>query len=267
MTGRAAALAAALSVVCASCGAPLLALPPGPGVPASDGREALDEATAACRRVSTLTLEISVAGSIAGTRARGRLIAGLARPASARLEAAAPFGQPVFIFAANGDDASLLLPRDNRVLEHGRPDMVLEAAAGVPLDAPALFAVVTGCAPGSGGAGARSLGEEWRMVAAGPDEVYLNRAKAGPWRLVTTLHRSADAGWRAEYRNFQDGLPRAIRLISARAGAFDLQLGLSQVDLNVPLGADVFRIPIPASASPIGLDELKASGLRGVNGP
>ena len=47
----------------------------------------------------------------------------------------APFGQPLFIFVATGDDATLLLPRDERVLEHGRPDAVLEAVAGVPLGA------------------------------------------------------------------------------------------------------------------------------------
>lgn len=262
---RQAALALALSIVCTSCGAPLLKLPSGPGAPASDGREAIDEATAACRRVSTITLEMSVAGSIAGKRARGRLIAGLARPASARLEAVAPFGQPVFILAANGDDASLLLPRDDRVLEHGHPDEVLEAVAGVPLDAPGLLAVVTGCASVPDASGARALGDDWRVVPAGADEVYVNREKAGPWRVVATRHHSAGAGWRAEYRSFRDGLPQTIRLISARAGAFDVQLELSQIDVNMPLAADVFRVQVPASASPISLDELKASGPLAAN--
>ena len=269
MTRAAAALVLALSVVCASCGAPLLKLPSGPGAPAPDGRQAIDDATAACRAVSTITLEMSVSGSIAGNRVRGRLLAGLARGASAsvRLEAVAPFGQPVFILTAIGSDASLLLPRDNRVLEHGRPDAVLEAVTGIPLDAPALLAVVTGCTTTVPDAGAaRALGEAWRVVPAGADELYVNRENAGAWRLVTTLHRAADAGWRAEYRNFQDGLPRSIRLISARSGAFDLQLGLSQVELNRPLGADVFRIQVPPSASPITLDDVKASGPLGANG-
>jgi hypothetical protein len=266
MTRQAAALVIALAVVCAACGAPLLKLPQGPGAPATDGREAFDEATRACRRVSTITLEMAVSGSIGGKRARGRLIAGLASPASARLEAAAPFGQPVFIFTATGDDASLLLPRDNRVLEHGRPGAVLDAVTGVPLDAATLLAVITGCMSSADAAGARSLGDDWRVVPAGPDEVYLNREKPGGWRLVATLHRPADSGWRAEYRDFKDGLPQTIRLASARSGAFDLQLALSQVELNTTLGADVFRLQVPPTASPITLDELKASGPLGANG-
>ena len=47
----------------------------------------------------------------------------------------APFGPPIFIFVATSDDATLLLPRDDRVLEHGRSDAVLDAVAGVPLSA------------------------------------------------------------------------------------------------------------------------------------
>ena len=39
----------------------------------------------------------------------------------------------MFIFAAEQNDATLLLPRDERVLEHGRPDAVLETVTGVPL--------------------------------------------------------------------------------------------------------------------------------------
>jgi hypothetical protein len=258
------ALVSALSV---SCAAPLLKLPSGPGAPAPDGQQALEEATIACRHVSTITLEIAVSGSIGGRRTRGRLSAGLARPASARLEAVAPFGQPLFMFVANGDDATLLLPRDQRALEHARPDAVLEAIAGVPLDAPALLAVVTGCAGAPDPARARALGETWRVAPDGSDEVYLHRdGAAGPWRLVATVHRAEGAGWRAEYRSFQSGLPQFIRLVSTRAGRFDLQLGLSQIDANTPLAADVFRLPIPASAAPISLDELKESGPLSANG-
>ena len=264
---RAALALAVLSVLSVSCGKPFLKLPSGPGAPASDGREAFEQATAACRRVSSITLEIAVTGSIGGRRTRGRLSAGLARPASARLEAVAPFGQPVFMFVANGDDATLLLPRDNRVLEHGRADAVLEAIAGVALDAPALLAVVTGCAAAPDPARAVALGETWRMAPDGPDQVYLRRDRAAePWRLAVTVHRAADSGWRAEYRDYQNGLPRAIRLASASAGRFDLQLGLSQIDVTTPLGADVFRIRIPASAAPVSLDELRESGPLSAHG-
>lgn len=256
----------ALSLVCAACAAPLLKLPSGPGVIASDGRAAMEEATAACRRVSNITLEMSVAGSVGGHRVRGRLLAGLARPDSIRLEAVAPFGQPVFILTSQGPEATLLLPRDNRVLSRGRPDAVVEAVTGVPLEAPALFTIITGCPTSPPSDPARGFGDEWRVMPAGPDEVYLNREKAGPWRVAAMERRPGANGWRAEYRNFQDGLARLIRLVSTSRGAFDLQFGLSQVELNMPLGPDVFRLQVPASASPITLDELKASGPLGANG-
>jgi hypothetical protein len=44
-----------LALCSASCGAPLMKLPSGPGTPASDGRDALADATSACRAVTTLT--------------------------------------------------------------------------------------------------------------------------------------------------------------------------------------------------------------------
>jgi len=261
------AVIAAAALVSASCAAPLTKLPSGPGAPAPDAREAIEEATSACRRVSTLTLEIAVRGSIGGRRARIRLSAGLARPASMRLEAVAPFGQPIFILVANEDAATLLLLRDQRVLEHGRPDAVLEAIAGVPLDASALRAVVTGCAVAPDPARARALGETWRVAPDGADEVYLRReGTAAPWRLVATVHRASGAGWRAEYRDFETGLPRSIRLVSALAGRFDVQLTLSQLDVNTPLDANAFTVRIPRTAQPISLEELRQSGPFSANG-
>jgi outer membrane lipoprotein-sorting protein len=261
------AVIAAAALVSASCAAPLTKLPSGPGAPAPDPREAIEVATSACRRVSTLTLEIAVRGSIGGRRARIRLSAGLARPASMRLEAVAPFGQPIFILVANEDAATLLLLRDQRVLEHGRPDAVLEAIAGVPLDASALRAVVTGCAVAPDPARARALGETWRVAPDGADEVYLRReGTAAPWRLVATVHRASGAGWRAEYRDFETGLPRSIRLVSALAGRFDVQLTLSQLDVNTPLDANAFTVRIPRTAQPISLEELRQSGPFSANG-
>jgi hypothetical protein len=271
----------AAAVCCAGCGAPLMKLPAGPGAPASDAADAFAQATSACRAIRTLTAEIAVSGSAGRQRVRGRLLAGVAAPASARLEAVAPFGPPVFIFVATNDDATLLLPRDDRVLEHGRPRDVLNAAAGVPLDAADLHATLTGCAPAIPQPQGRQLGAEWRVVtsSAGPggDELYLQRERGAqqPWRLVAAIRRpSTGAGraavaWRAEYREHQNGLPRAIRVTSLDAGgrvgaAFDLTLALSQVDTNVPLEPDVFRVQIPPSAQPITLEELRRArpGIR-----
>jgi len=262
--------AALVAVLCASCGARLITLPAGPGAPASDAAAVIDQAIAACRAVDTITLEMSVRGSAAGRRLRGRLTAGLARPSSARLEAVASFGPPVFVFVTADGDASLLLPRDRRVLEHGTPADVLEAVSGVPLDAAGLRMLVTGCANAPGASGTRSVGDAWRVAPDGDDRVYFRRVDAS-WRLVATTHRSTSLtarrgeqpGWLAEYSMFEDNLPRRVRLVSQPAGRFDLQLDLSQVETNVPLGAGVFRLQQTAPAAPMTLDELRRSGPLG----
>ncbi len=245
----------AVAAVCASgCGARLMKLPAGPGTAAADGREAIAEAVGACQRITTLTAVIGVTGSIAGERVRGRLLAGVARPASARIEATAPVGAPIFIFVARDGDATLLLPRDDRVLEHGDPAAVLEAAAGVPLDPSQLRAALTGCAQAPDSAGARTLGEDWRVVRDGPGELYLHRDRHGaPWRIVAEVRPE----WRAEYRDFQNDLPRTIRLRSGGAAPYDLTLALSQVEVNTTLAAEAFSVQVPASARPITVDELR----------
>jgi hypothetical protein len=168
-------------------------LPSGPGAPASDAADVLTQATKTCHGIRTFTAEIAVSGSVGASRTRGRLAAGLAAPASARLEAVAPFGEPLFIFAATGNDATLLLPRDRRVLEHGPPDELLEAIAGVPLGAADLRATFTGCTTGAADPGtARQLGDLWRVAAVGPGhDAYLHRDSASaPWRLVASVRHA-----------------------------------------------------------------------------
>jgi len=239
-------------------------LPAGAGTPATDAADVVAQATAACRAVNTVTLEMAVSGSAGGHRLRGRLTAGLAKPASARLEAVAPFGQPLFVFVANAGDASLLLPRDRRILEHGSPADVLEAVSGVPLDAVGLRALVTGCAGAPDSADAVAFGDTWRAAPDGADNVYFRRQSAGdPWRLVATVRRNA---WRAEYSMFDNNLPHLVHIVSQPAGRFDLQLDLSQVEVNVTLGPEAFRLPQTGGrepVSPISLEELRRSGPLG----
>jgi hypothetical protein len=267
---RAVVIPALVSLVAAACGPPLLKLPAGPRMPATDAAAVIDQATAACRAISTITLEMSVRGSVGGQRLRGRLSAGLASPASARLEALASIGQPVFFFVATNSDATIYLPRDQQVAR-GRPDALLEAVAGVPLDASSLRLVVTGCVNMPNVAGMQSIGDDWRVTSDGSDEVYFRRDRtSASWRVAATVRRGAtapstslSAGWRADYANFDSGLPRTIRLVSTPAGRFDLQLELSQVELNAPLGPEVFQVQVPPSAATISVDELRRSGPLG----
>jgi len=259
---RAVVISLFVSLVAASCGPALMKLPAGPRMPAADAAAVIDQATAACRAISTITLEMSVRGSVGGQRIRGRLSAGLSKPASARLEAVASFGQPAFFFVATNADATIYMPRDRRVA-HGRPDALLEAVTGVPLDASALRTVITGCAAMPDAAAMQSIGEDWRVTTDGSDEIYLHREKATrSWLVSATLRRGPD-GWRADYSNFERGLPRTIRLVSAPSGRFDLQLELSQIELNTTLGPDAFQLQVPSSAEIISVDELRRSGPLG----
>jgi hypothetical protein len=255
------------ALCCSACAPALMKLPSGTGAPAADAADIVADATSACRGVSTLSTEIAVSGSVGGRGLRGRLLAGLAPPASARLEAVAPFGQPLFIFVSRGGDATLLLPRDNRVLEHGQSDKVLEAIAGVPLDAAGLRTALTGCAIAPAPERALQFGADWRMVPDGEDQLYLHRESPSAWRIVSTVHHAPSAGsgrpagdWRAEYRDFVNGVPRSIRFVSSDPKRFDLRLALAQVEMNTTLGDEVFRVQVPRDAEPITLDELRREG-------
>jgi hypothetical protein len=254
-----------LTLTAASCGAPLMKLPAGAGAAAADAADALAQATATCRGIRTLTAEVGASGKVDGQRFRVRLSTGVAAPGSVRLEAVAPFGPPIFILVADNDDATtLLLPRDARVLRHTRSAEVLDAVAGVPMSAADLRLVLTGCTAEMPRPEGRALGDDWRVIAQGGGAaVYLHRAGGQPWQLVAALRPA----WRVDYRDHLNGLPRSIRITSTRApasGSFDLTLALSQVETNVPLGADVFRVDVPSAAQPITLEELKRArpGVR-----
>jgi len=261
------AAAGVVAVLSAACGAPLMTLPPvSPGASvAADARQAYDEATAACRAIAGFSAEIGVKGSIGGRRLRARLLAGLVRPASVRLEAFAG-SQPIFFFVARGADATLVIPPpEDRVLRGAPPDQVLEAVTGLRVAPDDLRMTLTGCAPDDSIATGRALGDDWRVI---PGDVtsYLHREGArAPWRVVAVIRRdSAGAEWRAEYREFATGLPTAIRLTSSIARRFDLRLTLSQVDTAAALGDEAFRLQIRSTARPITLDELRDAGPLGI---
>jgi len=262
-SGRAAAALTAL--LCAACGPSLMSLPPSAGSLPLDATAALAEATSECRAVSTLTAVVDVSGSIDGRRVHGTLLAGVARPAAVRLEAVAPAGPPLFIFVARDDEATLLLPREDRVVEHERPETVLEAVAAIPMTASELRLALTGCTAAPDALSARGVGPDWRIVPDGSGDAYLQRSgQNGPWRLVAAIRRQPDrAGvdsWRAEYRDFDRGLPRVVRLTSADRARFDIRLMLSQVEINVPLGPDAFAARIPPRVAPMTVQELRDNG-------
>jgi len=255
------ALVVVSSLTVTACGAARLALPATPGMPAADAADAFAQATSMCQGITTFSAELAVSGRVAGRRLRARLLAGTATPASMFLDAPAPFGASVFQLAARGDEATLILPRDRRVLERGRPDAVLEAMTGVPLSPADLHQALTGCVPAIDASGGREAGDLWRIIP-GEQETYLHRVSAAaPWQLLAVIHRPVSRpAWRAEYRDFANGLPRTIQLVSEAAGRFDLRVALSQIEINAALDVATFVLRVPPEFAPITLDELREAG-------
>jgi hypothetical protein len=253
------------AVLATSCGSARLALPTGPGAAAADAVPAFEQATKVCRAIRSLSAEIGVSGRANGQRLRGRVLAGLAAPSFALLDAAAPFGASIFIYAARDGEATLLLPRDERVLRHDDPAAVLEAVTGVPLGGAELRRTLTGCPPEEAPGDGLAFGSNWRTVTMSSGRAYLRRASgSAPWQLVSVTQGAGTTAWRAEFSEFTAGLPAVVQLVSSDEGRqFRLRLALSQVEVNPELGDEVFTIRVPDGVEPITLEELRRNGPLG----
>jgi hypothetical protein len=264
------AAATAASLVLAACAShrPTLALPTAPGTALPDADAIAAAAFPQCAGLTTLTAEIRLSGRAGREKLRGKLVAGFKAPDAIRVEAVAPFGQPVFILAAAGADATLLLPRDGRVLRQAAPAAILEALAGIALAPAELLPLLAGC-PSLSPSLTRpeSRGPDWAVFTDADRTVYLHRT-AGQWRLAAV----AGPALVAEYDAWTGRQPASVHLRDGGPGGaaerVDLRLALSQVETNVELPADAFRVNVPADASPLSLDELRETGpMRDTTAP
>jgi hypothetical protein len=255
-------LAASLSLAgCAARSGGGFAFPTAAGVPAPEFAQRFEDATRSCRDIRTLTAEAGLSGRVAGRRLRGRLQLGLGDPDALRIEAVAPFGQPMFILAARDGEGTLLLPRDREVLRGAPASAIVEALAGIPLSPPELRAVVTGCvSPSPSATGGQQYPERGltAITLADGSTVYVGSID-GAARVVAA-HRS---GLDVEYRDYQNGLPRHVHL--RRTGAIEavLTLDLSQMEIGVTLGPEAFTVDVPKDARPITLEQLRQAGPLG----
>lgn len=251
----------------AACARPPLELPGGPSTPLAIPAPLLAEALPHCAGIESVTAELGLSGRVGDQKLRGRLLAGFARPAAIRLEGLAPFGAPVFILAGQDGRATLLMPRDDRVLPMADPAAILEALAGVSVPAGDLRAWLTGC-PGERGepSSARQYGTDWASIETGGQQLWLRR-RQGAWRLAA-LERD---GLIVEFHG--EGAVQPVRLRIRRdadAGRVpvDLSLEIAGVEKNVDLEPAAFAVDVPADAVEISLEELRQSGpLRDVSEP
>jgi hypothetical protein len=255
--------ASGMAVTAAGCAARTLHLPAGTGTPVADAAGLLDAATGDCRAVRTLQAELAISGLAAGERIRGRVIAGFERPSAMRLEAVAPFGPPAFILVSRAGSATLLVPRDARILADAAPAQVIEALTGVSLAPDDLLAVLAGCASNDRQAtSAREYANKWVGVdVADGTSLYL-RPESGGWRIAAaTRGRLA-----VEYGYGQGRAPLRVHLrVTGEASVVtaDLDIRLAQVETNASIDPRAFTLRTPDKAVPLTLDELRRSGPLG----
>ena len=263
---RGAPLAAAgigLALMTAACAARPFRLPAGPGAPVADAAAIVDEATAACRGVRTLQAELSISGRVGGGRLRGRVIAGFERPSAMRLEGVAPFGPPAFILVARAGLATLLMPRDGRLVADAPPAAVIEALAGVLVTPDDLRAILAGCLTDNPApVAARAYAGGWAAVDLQGGGMAYAKQQAQGWRIVAgTLGRLS-----VEYGQGPGATPKTVRLrVVDDAGTVtsDLSIVVSQVETNVPIDSRAFLLTRPAQAVPMTIEELRRAGPLG----
>jgi hypothetical protein len=239
------------------CAARVPPRPAGDGVADPTAVQAFQDATRPCTGLKTLTAEVRLSGRAGGEKLRGTLHAGLAAPAALRFEAVAPFGPPVFVLAGRQNRATLLFPRDNRVLADVPLADVLDRLTALALDADDVRLVLTGClAAGSAAANGRSWNGGWRAVSLGPNITAYLRQRDG-----ATVVAAADYGpWLVDYADHLNGWPRTVRIRSRDAGRVDATARLDQLEINTEIDDRAFTVDVPPDAERITLNDLRAIG-------
>jgi hypothetical protein len=239
----------------AACAPPRPTLPSGAGTPLPGFDAVYSEAVQECRSARTVLAELGLSGRAGDTRLRGRISAGLAAPSDFRLEGVA-FGRPVFILVARSGNATLFLPRDNRVVREA-PAAIVEALTGVALAPSDLLAIVAGCGLGAGSpANGRTFTSEWAAVEVGEGTTYLRRVD-GRWRVGAAVRGPLTV----LYADFASGLPATVHIRTGDVA--DITLRVSQLEINTGMDVRAFEVNIPSDAVPLTIEELRRAGPLG----
>ena len=242
-----------------ACAAKTPPRPVGAPTPDPTAIEAFTAATAACKGFRSIEGELSLSGRAGNERVRGRILTGLESGGAVRLEAVAPFGAPFFVLAGRAERATLVLPREHRVLKDTAVADVLERLTGLALGADDLRLIVSGCLveraePSDG----RQWSGGWRAVTIGPDRVAYLRVVNGQPALT-----AADYGpWHVDYSAHAGGFPRVVRVRRAgaatKADELDITARIEQLQVNTQINPRAWSVEVPSDADPMTLDELRS---------
>jgi outer membrane biogenesis lipoprotein LolB len=245
----------AVALTLSACAPKAPPRPAGNPTPDSTAADAFITATASCKGFRSIEGELSLSGRAGGERVRGRILTGLESGGLVRLEAVAPFGAPFFILAGRNERATLVLPRERRVLKDTGVAEVLERITGLALGADDLRLILSGClidkaAPSDG----RQWGSGWKAVTVGADRVAYLRMRNGQPVLT-----AADYGpWHVDYSAHAGGYPRVVRVRRAGDTAIDITARIEQIQVNTQINPLAWSVEIPADADPMTLDELRS---------
>ena len=226
--------------------------PSGAAGPDPTAADAFAAATTSCRGFRSIEGELALSGRAGGERVRGRVLTGLEAGGAVRLEAPAPFGAPFFILAGRNEMATLILPRERRVLRNTPVAAVLERLTGLSLGADDLRLILSGClvetpAPAEG----RQWPGGWQAVTIGPERVaYIRTVQGRPVLMAADFGR-----WHVDYSAHASGFPRIVRV---RLDAIDITARVEQLEVNTQINPRAWEVDVPSNADPMTLDELRS---------
>lgn len=253
---RAPAWIVPVALVASGCAARVFTPPVGPASPLPEAPAVWTQLTASCRDAQRYVAELRVQGWV-GTRDQriSRTLHGaVTRNDDVFLELLI-VGTTVFQMAGQQGEATILLPRDERVLRAPTRDIV-EALTGLQWGGRELLDVLTGCvaAPVGEVTGER-IGTSARITLAPDTHVWLHE-RGGEWELKA----AKIADWLVEYPVFEGRWPRDVRVTSTGATPLDLRFTVSQVNVNIDLPPTTFALNVPERFVPMTIEELRSLG-------
>lgn len=243
-------------LVASGCAARVFTPPTGPSAPFADAPAVWTHVTAACRDAQRYVAELRVQGWV-GSRQQGisrTLHGAVTRGDDVYLELQI-VGVTVFQMAGQHGQATILLPRDERVLRAPTRDIV-SALTGLHWGGRELLDVLSGCvAAPIGDVTGERIGASVRVMLSPSTHAWL-RERGGRWELEA----AQIADWVVEYRLYDGRWPREVRVTSTGATPLDLRFTLSQVQVNIDLPSTTFTLHVPERFVPMTIEELRSLG-------
>jgi hypothetical protein len=244
-----------IALITSACAARMFVPPAGPGVPAPDASAAWNTATERCRTVTTFAPTLRLSGRVAGSRVPGlTVLAAVTVTGGIRLQATAA-SRTIFELAGTNDRATFFWREDNRVAI-ARAEELVDALIGLKLGADALLPILTGCVTRSTTVTTGARYGDLLAISTDSERVFL-RQEPGGWRA----RYGEVQGLKVDYRWQPGPWPREI-VIGAKPGTPSEVRLVVRIDdgaiVDAPLGPETFNLNVPASATPMTLDELRA---------